>query len=584
MKILFRTGHSYSLEKDLLHGRRRYVGFVVPKYEEHTGTKRKRGTQGLMPGDVISVIGKLPSRSPGLVFEVEIQRAQRTEYKLIAVRSVKNCDVTRRVLRQIFKYRLKDIFKSYAKTIATVKCPLTLQTIDESKLRGNGKTVLKNMFDDSLNFEDRLGYFRLFPLTPYKLLKKFRDPDSLKNKRLHERLNSIYEELKRAPHEILFAKSQIEHFGESFACPEPRRAYEVLTNGTSAPSAKVLAAASIEREIALQMQNSANTCVQRSNFEESALQWGIHKGYFKEVGELRKGKRHYVGLATAWEHAQSICQFLRNKRVSVHHGMPEAYAAVPNAETLAALLSSGGRGTLLQNYTEQQDKVLTVAFAHLLRVQDFAKFVGLERDFEEVRFYGSLVAKVPRSQSNGRLFHDLGTRFGPMQGLAQKGEILRYSDINEVSGQLLVVTRQQQREVEKSIGLGEDVYKTGQKVQHKEGRVRVLQRCWREDRHGRENKRYGSIQSGTPDKCFFRFAGERKKRPFKELYDYHHADVALIHTVQKGGARGVVACDAMSKRDEQYAREIFKTLYVPDNYGSYANREENHQTILACLI
>ena len=589
MKILFRSGYSFALNKKKLDGARRYVGFVVTSYEAHSGAKRKRGVQGLMPGDELSVIGKLPSLSPGLVFEVEIQRTQRAEYKLLAVLSVENTPVTQRILRQIFKGRLKDIFHTYRTTVATVKCPLSLKTINDCNLPTLQKDALKAIFDDSLNFVDRLGYFRLFPLTPSALLEQFRplklgkkEDNAKLNAERNAKLNGIYEELKRAPHELLFAKSQTEHFGEAFVCTDPKRVYEELTDRESAPSGKILSAAAIEREIAQHMKSTANTCMPRDGFYEVGLKWGLSKGYFKEVGPLKNGQRHYIGLATACEDAETICQFLRNKRVTVHHGTPADCAAVPNAETLAAVLRGGGRAVLLQKYASQE--VLTVAFTHLLRVEDFANFVRLERQFKEVRFYGSLVAKVGRSQSNGRLFQDLVGRFGPIEGVPQRGALVRYADLKTVSGQLLVVTRHQQRAVEASIGLGEHVYKSGQKVQHKAGRVRVLQQCWREDRHGRVNKRYGSVQPGTSDKCFFRFAGDRKKRPFKELYDYHHADVALIHTVQKGGERGVLACESMSKRDELYARELFETLYVPENYGSYPSKEEVNHTLLNYLI
>ena len=590
MKILFRSGYSFALNKKKLDGARRYVGFVVTSYEAHSGAKRKRGVQGLMPGDELSVIGKLPSLSPGLVFEVEIQRTQRAEYKLLAVLSVENTPVTQRILRQIFKGRLKDIFHTYRTTVATVKCPLSLKTINDCNLHPKEKDALKAIFDDSLNFVDRLGYFRLFPLTPSALLEQFRPLKwPLKKEELAElnamrndKRNDIYDELKRAPHELLFAKSQTEHFGEAFVCTDPKRVYEELTDRESAPSGKILAAAAIEREIGQHMKSTANTCMPRDGFDEVGLKWGLSKGYFKEVGPLKNGQRHYIGLATACEDAETICQFLRNKRVTVHHGTPADCAAVPNAETLAAVLRGGGRAVVLQKYASQE--VLTVAFTHLLRVEDFANFVRLERQFKEVRFYGSLVAKVGRSQSNGRLFQDLVGRFGPIEGVPQRGALVRYADLKTVSGQLLVVTRHQQRAVEASIGLGEHVYKSGQKVQHKAGRVRVLQQCWREDRHGRVNKRYGSVQPGTSDKCFFRFAGDRKKRPFKELYDYHHADVALIHTVQKGGERGVLACESMSKRDELYARELFETLYVPENYGSYPSKEEVNHTLLNYLI
>jgi len=619
MKILFRSGYSFALNKKKLDGARRYVGFVVTSYEAHSGAKRKRGVQGLMPGDELSVIGKLPSLSPGLVFEVEIQRTQRAEYKLLAVLSVENTPVTQRILRQIFKGRLKDIFHTYRTTVATVKCPLSLKTINDCNLHPKEKDALKAIFDDSLNFVDRLGCFRLFPLTPSALLEQFRplkwplkkeelaELNAMRNDKRNDiydelkraphepkeklaelnakrkgKLNGIYEELKRAPHELLFAKSQTEHFGEAFVCTDPKRVYEELTDRESAPSGKILAAAAIEREIGQHMKSTANTCMPRDGFDEVGLKWGLSKGYFKEVGPLKNGQRHYIGLATACEDAETICQFLRNKRVTVHHGTPADCAAVPNAETLAAVLRGGGRAVVLQKYASQE--VLTVAFTHLLRVEDFANFVRLERQFKEVRFYGSLVAKVGRSQSNGRLFQDLVGRFGPIEGVPQRGALVRYADLKTVSGQLLVVTRHQQRAVEASIGLGEHVYKSGQKVQHKAGRVRVLQQCWREDRHGRVNKRYGSVQPGTSDKCFFRFAGDRKKRPFKELYDYHHADVALIHTVQKGGERGVLACESMSKRDELYARELFETLYVPENYGSYPSKEEVNHTLLNYLI
>ena len=46
----------------------------------------------------------------------------------------------------------------------------------------------------------------------------------------------------------------------------------------------------------------------------------------------------------------------------------------------------------------------------------------------------------------------------------------------------------------------------------------------------------------------------------------------------------MLACESMSKRDELYARELYETLYVPENYGSYPSKEEVYHTVLECLI
>jgi len=567
MKTLFRVACSHKMGKK---GLRRYVGYVVPEYDSRSGIKRKRGCDGLMPGDCIGVVGQLPSSCPGLVYELNIEKKLgRDDYTLNRVLFVRNGQVSLSMLRQVFKLRLKEHFHSFQKTLGKVQCPLSDASIVASPLSLQKQTILKKIFQDALHFAARKGRFRLYPIVPSKILDRYTD----------ESLNEIYEELSMAPHEMLFSKSQTDSFGKAFDCFDAVAAFEVLTEGRKAPTSKIIAAAGIDATLCKLLQGTAHTCMPREQLDPEALLWGLRKGYFKEAGPLQAGKRAFVGLHTAWEHAQTVHHFLRGKKVEVRLDLP-LRGAMPNRETLSGLVRRGGQGSLLRKHVST-DKVLRIGAVHLLGVAALAAFIFKNKQvFEEVHFHGSLTCRVSRRKANGRLFHDLAARYGTTAD-APRGQVKRYAPGSFPKGQLLVLSTAQQAAVEAGISLEKDVFQAGQRVQHRDGRVRTLQKCWREDRFGREHPQYGTIRSGVPEKCFFRFVGERDKRPYKELYEYHHADVALLHSLHAGGLVGVVACDALSTEDEMRARELFETLYVPQTYGTYPAKPRTHHTFLS---
>ena len=573
MRTLFRPACSHDLKKKT--GIRRYVGYIVADYDSRSGVKRKHGCEGLMPGDEISILGHLPSCCPGLVYELDIdKKLGRDDYRLKRVIYIRNGIINLTIMRKVHKRRLKDHFKSFQKSLGKLECPLSDDFIHASALTVSKQAVLKSIFEDSLHFAARKGRFRLYPIVPRDILEKHAD----------ETLNQIYEELTMAPHEMLFTKSQIEHFGKAFDCFDANATYDVLTDKVrKSPSSNIIEAAGIDAALCKLLQSTANTCMLRESLPQEALAWGLRKGYFKEAGPLECGVRSFVGLHTAWEHAHTIYQFLRGKKVQVRLDLCME-GAVPNKETLNGLVRRGGQGALLRKYVSK-DKILRIGAVHLLGVEAFAKFIYKNKqNYEEVHFHGSLTARVPKRKSDGRLFHDLAKRYGT-ECEAPRGNVKRYEDLASLpKGQYVVLSLAQQAAVEKAILLERGVYKAGQRVQHHSGRVRVLRRCWREDRFGREHREFGTIKSGVPQKCFFRFAGEREKRPYGDLYDYHHADVALLHSLHAGSKIGIVACESMSTQDELRARELFQTLYLPQKYGTYPAKQKQHTTFLSCVI